>query len=132
MRETTENTSNPLTNLVSTLNNFERQQIDNAFADMDNLFKDWLLFEDADDQKRRQNYLISLKVIQELGKVVKATPLKKEKAEPKLDKKITTELSDLDIVLLRKGNEITLKSNSVILLDQVCVLIDALEEIKNL
>lgn len=71
-----ENTSNPLTNLVSTLNNFERQQIDNAFADMDSLFKDWLLFEDADDQKRRQNYLFSLQVIQQLGKLVKAIPTK--------------------------------------------------------
>ncbi|MDN3665638.1 hypothetical protein ACFFU1_16795 [Algibacter miyuki] len=77
MRQTVENTSTPLTNLVSTLNTYERQQIHNAFDDMDSLFKDWLLFEDADDKKRRQNYVFSLHVIQELGKLVKAIPVKK-------------------------------------------------------
>jgi len=77
MRQTVENTSTPLTNLVSTLNKFEREQIHNAFDDMDSLFKDWLLFDDADDKTRRQNYLFSLQVIQELGKLVKAIPAKK-------------------------------------------------------
>lgn len=65
--------------LATLLTSYDREQIHDAFDDMDKMFKEWLYSDFADDKESRHLFLFSLEIILELGEVVKSIPKKKIK-----------------------------------------------------
>ena len=84
MQQTPEQTQqNPLCKpskaLISLLTGYEKTQINDAFHDMEKMYKDWLDSPFADDRTYRTDMLFSLQIISEIGVVIKSIPKKKLK-----------------------------------------------------
>ena len=65
------------TSLINLLSDYDKEQVADAFYDMDKIFKDWLDTEYADDRETRSQMLFSSHIIAELGVIIKAIPKKK-------------------------------------------------------
>jgi hypothetical protein len=79
--------------LISLLTNYEREQVLDAFTDLEELLFQWLDTEQADDTKQRQNFLYSFQILQELGTIIKGISPKKIKALHKQMQQFKTELA---------------------------------------
>ena len=65
--------------LISLLSGYEKTQINDAFYDMEEVVKQWLESDYANDKDTRGNMLFSLSIISKFGVIVKAIPKKKLK-----------------------------------------------------
>jgi hypothetical protein len=86
MRQTVEKTEpaktpicKPSEALISLLTHYQKEDIDFAFTDLENIFKEWLETEVADNNAKRCSALYTMAILSELGTIIKGISPKKIK-----------------------------------------------------